>query len=294
MISQTLATSRRRAHAKMVLLIVLVVIAGALAVRQFTREDASGGSFVREDFERRVGAEIARTVREIASAVVGTDTAMGVLPMGSGNDFARSIGIPLDARKAVEVLRDGVARSVDVGEDSSGLFTCVAGIGFAAEVSHEASKSRLFRGSAAYFAGVFKALARLRPIRMRVQLDEESLDVEAVFVMAQNTPYCGGGQLMAPDAELDDGKLDVVIVGPVSRIELVGVFPRVYSGGHQHHPAVAIHRSSRIEVSGGGAIRKILDGDVVGVEALCARVSVAALRVIAPHVSKSSSPLPSP
>ncbi len=68
MISQTLATSRRRAHAKMVLLIVLVVIAGALAVRQFTREDASGGSFVREDFERRVGAEIARTVREIASS----------------------------------------------------------------------------------------------------------------------------------------------------------------------------------------------------------------------------------
>ena len=152
-------------------------------------------------------------------------------------------------------------------------------------------RPRFFRGSAAYFAGVLKALGRLRPARMQLRLDDRELDVEAIFVMAQNTPYCGGGQLMAPNAQLDDGLLDVVVVTTVGKIELVRTFPKVYSGAHQHHPAFSMYRSSSLEVTSEVPVRKMLDGDVVGHEPMSTKIHRAALRVLVPS---SSEPLSSP
>ena len=236
------------------------------------------------------------TIREVASALAGTETTLALLPNGSGNDFARSIGVPRSMPGAIQVLQTGVVRPVDVARETAGIFACVGGVGFAAEVSHEAARSRLFKGSAAYFAGVFKALARLRPVRMRLRLDDRELDVEAVFVMAQNTPYCGGGQLMAPDARIDDGLLDVVVVTRVGRLELVRTFPKVYTGAHGNHPAVSVYRTSSVQATSDAPVRKMLDGDVVGEEPMSARIQPGALRVLVPSsfVPSSSSAPSSP
>lgn len=223
------------------------------------------------------------TVREIIAGLVGSETLLGILPFGSGNDLARSLGIPTRLEAALDVLREGVPLPLDVGEETSGVFVTGCGVGFAAEVAHEANRSRWFSGSAAYFVGVFKALIRLKPIPLTVTLDDNVVRTKAVFVMAQNTPYCGGGQLIAPEATLNDGKLDVVIVHEVSPFELVKTFPKVYSGRHVTHPAFEVHRSTSVRVESESPLRKILDGDLFGTEPMNARIRPQAVRVLVPH-----------
>jgi YegS/Rv2252/BmrU family lipid kinase len=222
------------------------------------------------------------TAREVASGLVGSETMLGLLPFGSGNDLARSLGIPTSLDVASDVLTNGVPLAIDIGEDASGFFTGVCGIGFAAEVAHEANATRLFTGSAAYFAGVFTALMRLKPVAVTITLDDEVVRTNAVFVMAQNTPYCGGGQLMAPDATLTDGKLDVVVVREIGRLDLVRTFPKVYSGRHVTHPAFDVYRSESVRVESAVPLLKILDGDVVGTEPMNATTRHAAIRVLVP------------
>lgn len=223
------------------------------------------------------------TVREIVAGLVGSETLLGVLPYGSGNDLARSLGIPTRLEAALDVVRKGIPLAMDVGEETSGVFVTGCGVGFAAEVAYEANRSRWFSGSAAYFVGVFKALTRIRPVPMTVALDDNVVRTKGVFVMAQNTPYCGGGQLIAPEAKLNDGKLDVVIVREVGQLELIKTFPQVYSGRHVTHPAFEVHRSTSVRVESETPLRKTLDGDLFGTEPMSARIRPQAIRVLVPN-----------
>lgn len=225
------------------------------------------------------------TAREVAAGLVGTETALALIPMGSGDDFARSLGVPRTIPESVALLRSGVVSSCDIGEDTAGVFTCLSGVGFAAEVAYEAVRSRVFRGSAGYFMGVFKAMMRLRPFSMRLHLDDGAREMDAVFVLVQNTPYCGGGQWMAPDATLNDGLFDIVVVKPIGRVELARTLPKVYSGKHVTHPAVEVIRSSTARIETDASLRKLLDGDVMGSEPLDSRVRAGALRVLTPQSS---------
>ena len=229
------------------------------------------------------------TAREVASGVIGSDAALGVVPLGSGNDFARSLNIPLQLDAALETLASGEIRAVDAGEDADGLFICMSAVGFAAEAARHAGRSRLFRGSAGYAAGVVKAVLHMRPSPMRLYLDGEPRDLEALFVMAQNIPFCGGGQLMAPDAQLDDGLLDVIVVEPVSRLELLRIFPRVYTGRHLEHPACSCFRAASVRIESERPLLKLLDGDLAGDGPLDSRVQPRALKVAVPSPASSGS-----
>ncbi|MBM3213448.1 diacylglycerol kinase family lipid kinase [Candidatus Poribacteria bacterium] len=222
------------------------------------------------------------TAREVAAGLHGSGSRLGVLPAGTGNDLARSLGIPSKLPDAVTVVVGGAELAIDLGSDSDGLFTGVCGVGFAAEVAYEANRFHWIHGSPAYFAGVFRALMRLRPVPMRIYLDDDVVEHSAVFVMAQNTPYCGGGQWMAPQASLTDGKLDVVVVSEISRIELVRTFPKVYSGEHVTHPAFHVYRSSTVRVESQEPLRKMLDGDHVQPTPMDVRTLPAALKVLVP------------
>jgi YegS/Rv2252/BmrU family lipid kinase len=149
----------------------------------------------------------------VAGALSGNDGVLGVLPGGRGNDFARTLGIPLDPRAACEVLASGVVRALDLGEAGGKPFIGIASCGFDSDANRIANEARVVRGNLVYAYGALRALASWRPATFSVRFDGGEPHVARGYtVAAANSKAYGGGMWMAPAAALDDGLLDVVIV----------------------------------------------------------------------------------
>jgi diacylglycerol kinase (ATP) len=223
------------------------------------------------------------TISEVVQALVGTDVELAILSMGTGNDVARSLGLPLnDLDAALEIAFEGEAKPIDVGRDRDRHFISVLGVVFPALVAAEANRMRFPRGSAAFFVAVYKALHRLRAVPLVIELDEGTLEIDCVAVMIQNTPYTGGGLLMAPTARLDDGLLDVVIVERIGKLDLMINFPKVYKGRHFEHPSFSLHRSRSVTVRSIEPLEKMFDGDLCGWTPVEAGVVPGGLKVVVP------------
>lgn len=185
------------------------------------------------------------TVHQVAAACAGTPRTLGVLPVGSGDDFAFSLGISrYDLEAALEIVARGRVRKVDTGLANGLRFVNTIGMGFDADVAQRVTLAPSFlRGSNAYLYSVVATLARLRNIPVRVEVDGALVHSgPALLVSAQNGPRTGGGFLFSPDAKNDDGLLDVVIAAGFSRLGTVGVLPRVLRGTHLTHPRVRLVR----------------------------------------------------
>ena len=223
------------------------------------------------------------TISEVVQALVGSGVELAVLPMGTGNDVARSLGLPRnDLQAALEIAVEGRARPVDVGRERDRHFISVLGIVFPALVAAAANRMRFPRGSAAFFVAVYKALHRLRAVPLEIDLDEGTLRMECVAVMVQNTPYTGGGLHLAPDARVDDGLLDVVVVEKISKLDLMVNFPKAYKGRHFEHPSFSVHRSRAVTVRSPEPLEKMFDGDLCGWTPIEADVVPGGLQVVLP------------
>ena len=226
-------------------------------------------------------------VAEVAGVAAETQGLLAVVPLGAGNDFARTLGI--DQRRpleAVELLRDGKELLVDLGRANGRWFTSVANTGFDAEANRWANGITRISGTTLYVVAVVRTLAVYHPQRFRLTLDDgEPRDIQAwLLAFANGTSYAGGMRI-APRARLDDGALDITLVGPVSRPEFLRTFPRVFRGTHITHPAVTCLRSTTITVESlelDSAMEIYASGERVG--PLPARLEAvpAALRVLAP------------
>ena len=222
------------------------------------------------------------TIGEVAGAIAGTDTELAILSMGTGNDVARSLGLPLnDLGAALDVAFGGRVRAIDVGRERDRHFVSVLGLGFPAIVAEHANQTRL-RGSTAFFVAVYRAMSRLQPTRMTIRLDDRTLEGECVAVMVQNTPFTGGGLHMAPGAKVDDGLLDVVVVDGIGRLDLMIHFPRVYQGRHLEHSSFSLHRTRTVRIDTESPLPKMFDGDILGVAPVEASVVPGALKVVVP------------
>lgn len=198
------------------------------------------------------------TVHRALQAVAGTDAAFGVVPVGTGNDFATELGLPdrpLAAAEALaEALRSGATRRVDLARidgpaGPTRWFGAVLAAGFDAIVNERANRMRFPRGSVKYDLAIMIELARLRPIRYALRLDGEPHELDAVLVAVGNGACYGGGMRICPTAEVTDGLLDVVVAGRVSRTELVRIKPRVYRGTHVDHPKVRTFQARTVELA---------------------------------------------
>jgi YegS/Rv2252/BmrU family lipid kinase len=220
---------------------------------------------------------VAGALRDVPGAVVG------VLPGGRGNDFARVVGIPLDAEAACDVIAHGVARPVDLGLAGEHPYIGIASVGFDSEANRIANRAPARLGPLVYLYGALGALATWKPAAFTVDVDGDRRLFSGWSVGACNSKAYGGGMFVAPDAELDDGQLDVVYMERTSKATFVRkVLPKVFKGEHVKEPSVHVLRGVEIRVDADRPFMVYADGDPVGELPMTFRALPGALQVLLP------------
>ncbi|MBD8606285.1 YegS/Rv2252/BmrU family lipid kinase [Aeromicrobium sp. CFBP 8757] len=252
-------------------------------------EGADGAS------SHRLAAEAAATGAD-ALVVVGGDGALhgvldlvadgdvlfGLLPAGTGNDTARSLGIPAhDVDAAIDVLLAGHVRTVDLARTGDSHVATVIASGFDSKVNERANAMRWPRGNMRYNLAILAELRSFEPLPFTLTLDGTPIEREAMLVAVGNGPSFGGGLRICEGAVIDDGLLDVVVINPVSKATLLRVFPQLYRGTHVDLPEFERHLVTEVTLSSPGIVA-YGDGERLGALPLTATVRPGALRVLAP------------
>ena len=222
-------------------------------------------------------------IGQVGGALAGTGKPMGILPGGRGNDLARVLEIPTDPAGAVAVLADGDEREIDVGEVNGARFLGIASCGFDSVANRIANEARLVRGNLVYAYAALRALATWRPATFTLTLDgEQEVSNVGYSIAVANSRAYGGGMFIAPDAELDDGKFDIVLTGQVGKFRFLANLPKVFKGTHIEEDEVRVLRASRVEVTASENFAVYADGDHLTDLPAEMKVLPRALRVIAP------------
>lgn len=218
------------------------------------------------------------------------DVPLGIVPTGTGNDLARGLGLPIGdvgasvtrivAALAGEPRRIDAVRILGADGVERDRFVCVFSAGFDAVVNERANRLRRPRGASRYILALLLELALLRPRRYRLVIDGVAEEGNALLAAVANNRSLGGGMMIAPDARLDDGLLDLVLVRPLGRFAFLRVFPRVFRGTHVTLPVVRIQRCRTVEIHADDVIA-YADGERIGPLPLRLDVLPGALRVLA-------------
>jgi YegS/Rv2252/BmrU family lipid kinase len=221
----------------------------------------------------------------VAHALRSTGGVLGVLPGGRGNDFARVLGIPLDPLAACDVLGQGQAQQIDLGQVGQSTFIGIASCGFDSEANRVANETRLVRGNLVYAYGALRALAGWKPARFEVRLngDEDVQVITGYTVAAANSGAYGGGMMMAPDASLSDGLLDIVLVSYAPKLRFLRLLPTVFKGEHVKQPNVKVLRAREVAISADRPFTMYADGDPIGDLPVTVRALPRAVKVMVPR-----------
>ncbi|MGB3634529.1 MAG: diacylglycerol kinase family protein [Rubrobacteraceae bacterium] len=225
------------------------------------------------------------TVREVAAACTGTARTLGVLPVGSGNDYVKALGIGTKVGRALEVLTAGNIRTVDAGEANGLKFNNGLGIGFDAEVAAGVSEAPAYLGGVGrYLWSVGRLLWNFECHDAVLKLDDgQTVESKTILVAAALGTTYGARFRLAPRAVLDDGMFDVVWSEEVSRTEVLKLIPRAFGSSLLEHPKIHMARSREIEVTLAEKVPAHVDGEILEpARNFHARVLPGALRIVAP------------
>jgi diacylglycerol kinase (ATP) len=239
------------------------------------------------------------TIHEVVNGILtsGADPrpALAIIPGGTGNDFARGVGIPRDPLTAGRLLVHGARRRVDAGQVNDRYFVGIAGVGFDAEVAARVNRwPKWVSGTSVYVAAILYMLIAYRCVPTRLVLDGQAQHLRLFLVAVANTAWYAGGMYMAPPARPDDGVLEVITARDLGKIETLGLLPKVFSGAHLRHPKVAHLRAQEIQVESAAPLAIHADGETVGRVPAVFRVVPQAIDVIVPAAAPAAATPRSP
>ena len=214
------------------------------------------------------------TSNEVVNGMLAkaNSASLGVLPVGTGSDFANTVGISPDLRSACLQLANGVRKKVDVGKarvsnSTERYFVNALGIGFEGILTIEARKIKYLRGMALYLPAVLKTVfVSFRVPQVQVSFDGQRVDLSALMVCIANGPREGGGFFVAPDALPDDGMFDVCLAESVSKLRILGLLPHFMKGTHIHQDTIKMLRTHKVAVTSSDDLAAHMDGELLCVD----------------------------
>ena len=230
------------------------------------RELAERAVYARIDLIVACGGD--GTLQEVANAAIDSMTPLGLIPLGTGNDVARSIGIGTDTDLAIQTLAKAPAQLTDaiwyeIG-DKKGWSLNACGVGMDAAVGQRINQGfRYLRGTAAYIAAILDTLVRYKPSDMCIEVDGTSFNTHAMLCTVANCRSYGGGMLIAPMARMDDGVFDIIVIDNVDKLEFIRTFPKVFSGKHLEHPKVKAFAGRRVTIESHPPRPVLVDGEIL-------------------------------
>jgi YegS/Rv2252/BmrU family lipid kinase len=223
-------------------------------------------------------------LRPVAAELRGSGSALAIVPGGRGNDLARVLGIPTDTAAATRIAVEGREWAMDMALLDGEPYLGIASFGFDSDANRIANEVRLVRGNVVYLYAALRALIAWRPARFVVTVDGERHEISGFSAGVCNSRAYGGGMFVAPQAELDDGLLDVVAASEIPRLRfLFGLMPKIFKGSHLSEPNWHVWRGTSIELSSDRPFTIYADGDPIGEVPARVEVDQRCLRVIVPR-----------
>jgi diacylglycerol kinase (ATP) len=232
------------------------------------------------------------TLNEVVNGVAGCDVDLATIPLGTGMDFVRTHGIPTSFDDAVRVALTGAPRTIDAGrvryrtwggEDAERWFANVGSVGMSGAVAQRVNgMSKVLGGKATFFYALTRVFFEWENTDVTVKLDDCERRGRMHDVVVANGVWHGGGMMLAPGAEPDDGLFDVVLIGDVGKVDFLTTAPKIYRGKHVAHPKVDVVRSARVEVDAAERLPIEVEGEQVGTTPAVFEIVPGALRVRVP------------
>jgi YegS/Rv2252/BmrU family lipid kinase len=232
------------------------------------------------------------TVNEVVNGIAGLDVELALIPRGTGGDFVRTFGIPRKLDRAVEVALRGRTRAIDLGrgryrswagEDEESYFANIASAGMSGAIAKRTNEtSKALGGKVSYAWATVAVFSRWRSDEVRVRVDGTEQAGRMHDVIVANGRYLGGGMKMVPEAEPDDGLLDVLLIGDLTKRDLLLTMPKTYRGKHLPHPKATLLRGTTVEIDAPEPLPVELDGEQPGTTPVCLEIVPRALRLRVP------------
>jgi diacylglycerol kinase (ATP) len=253
---------------------------------QLARQAADGGA----ELLVVVGGD--GSLNEVANGVAERDVEIAVIPRGTGWDFARSQGIPRRVADAVDVALNGSAREIDLGRvhyrawsgaDERRLFANVASVGMSGAIAQRANDTtKALGGKMSYLLATLSVFARWQVGDVRVSVDQNVRGGRMHDVIVANGRYLAGGMMICPEAEPDDGLFDVLLIGDLSKRDLLLTLPKTYRGTHLPHPKAEVLRGTVVTVDAPSPLPIELDGEQPGTTPVRFELVARALKIRVP------------
>lgn len=218
---------------------------------------------IASDFEYFVGAGGDGTSHYLVNVLANTDKKIGIIPLGSGNDIAMNLGIPLDVEKSCKVIRSRKTKKLDLGLiNDKYYYLCIAGSGFDSQVNNLANNTLFpFKGPLKYSYSVYKTLVTFRPQKFTFSYDGKERNLQGMMIAVSNMPGYGGGMKITPDASPESGVFDICVIKRMSKLHFIQVFPKVFEGKHTSDPNVEIFKADKLALDSEYNFSVFADGE---------------------------------